>query len=147
MTYSNNVLLILDILKNEVDGDIKAALQKMTPDYKMTWMYQKGDELFPSTGPHIESELEEAYPIKGRKYDVRNISENDTVIMIELIESYPDPETGKVYRTPQIIVLELEGGKIRTGRHYCDPRLSFAKLTEAQIDAVLERTPRKLLIE
>ncbi len=147
MTNSQNTKLILDILRNEVDGDTASALEKMSQDYTMTWMYQKGDEFFPKTTPHLESELDEAYIIRGRKYDIRNITESEDVVMIELIESYPDPETGKIYRTPQVIVLELVGGKIRTGRHYCDPRLSFADLTEEQIDSVLDRTPTKLVIE
>lgn len=47
-----------------------------------------------------------------------------------MIESYPDPESRKMYRTNQVIVLELNDGKIRTGRHYCDPKLSFADLKQ-----------------
>ncbi len=113
----------------------------------MTWMYQKGDEFFPKTTPHLESELEEVYVIRGRRYDIRNIIESEDVVMVEMIESYPDPDTGKVYRTPQVIVLELQNGKIRTGRHYCDPKLSFADLTNEQINSVLDRTQSKLVIE
>jgi ketosteroid isomerase-like protein len=144
---TQNVQLVLEILKNEVDGDVAAALTKMSSDYTMTWMYQKGNEYFPKTTPHIESELDDAYIIRGRKYDIRNIAENENLVMVEMIESYPDPETGQMYRTPQVIVLELENGKIRTGRHYCDPRLSLANLSEEEINHTLERTPTKIIVE
>ena len=42
----------------------------------------------------------------------------------------------KVYRTPLVIVLEMEKGKIKKGRHYCDPDLSYLYLTEKQIKKV-----------
>jgi ketosteroid isomerase-like protein len=147
MEYSKNIKTVLAILKNEVDGDVKAALQKMTGDYSMTWMYQRGEELFPATGKSVESEMEEAYPIKGRRYDIRNIAEGDDVIMVELIESYPDPETGKEYRTPLVLVLEMEDGKIKKGRHYCDPRTSFMYLSQKQIDEGLKGTDSKIIID
>lgn len=147
MTNSLQVQLVLDILKNEAEGDVRSALEKMTSDYKMTWVYEgKNGELFPSTGENIHNELDEVYPIKGRKYDIRNIAEGGNVVMIEMIESYPDPDTGKVYRTPQVIVLELSNGKIRTGRHYTDPRLSYLDLTEEQLQGALRNTTTKMVI-
>ncbi|PJC56251.1 hypothetical protein CO026_01410 [Candidatus Kaiserbacteria bacterium CG_4_9_14_0_2_um_filter_41_32] len=146
MNTSLNIQLVLDILKNEADGDIKAALTKMTKDYKMTWMYQGKEYLFPTTSNDVDAELEDVYPIKGREYDIRNIAEGENVVMIEMIESYPDPDDGQMYRTPQVIVLELKDGLIRTGRHYTDPRLSFMKLTKEQLDSVLCDTKTKKII-
>lgn len=144
---SPNIQLVLEILKNEADGDVAAALEKMTADYSMTWMYQgKDGELFPTTGKDVEAELEEVYPIKGREYDIRNITEGENVVMLEVIESYLDPDTGQMYRTPQIIVLQFENGKIKTGRHYCDPRLSHLELSKEQINTALKDTPTKHLI-
>jgi len=64
-----------------------------------------------------------------------------------MIESYPDPETGDVYRTPLVIVLEFEGDKIKTGRHYCDPRLSFMHLTKEQTDKAFKNPDPKEVIE
>ena len=145
--HSDNIKLILEILKNEVDGDVTSALQKMSPDYSMTWMYQKGTQYFPTTSPHLKTELDDVYVIKGRSYDIRNITESENIVMVEMIESYPDPDSDKIYRTPQVIVLELHDGKIRTGRHYCDPKLSFADLSQEQIDSALVRTPSKLMIK
>jgi len=133
--YSKNVQTVIDILKDEINGDVKSALKKMTKDYTMTWVYQKKNgELFPSTKNDLNAELEEVYPIKGREYDIKNIAEGENVVMIELIESYPDPETKKVYRTPLVIVLEMKGEKIRTGRHYTDPKLSYLHLTKKQVE-------------
>lgn len=147
MTHSKNVQLVLDILKNEIDGDINGALEKMADDYSMTWVYQGKDILFPSTGDNVKELMKDAYPIKGREYVIKNIAEGDGLVMIEVIESYPDEETGEVYRTPQIIVLEISDGKIRTGRHYTDPRLSYMNLSEEAIDSALRNTSTKIHIK
>lgn len=147
MSFSKNIQLVLAILKNEADGDVAAAFEKMTDDYSMTWMYQaKDNSLFPTTGENIKAELDDVYPIKGREYDIRNITESENVVMVEVIESYPDPDTGVMYRTPQVIVLELENGKIKTGRHYTDPRLSYLKLSKESIDKAVHSTSTKFLI-
>jgi len=133
--HSKNVQTVIDILKDEIKGDIKSALKKMTKDYTMTWVYQKKNgELFPSTKNDLNAELEEVYPIKGREYDIKNIAEGENVVMIELIESYKNPEIKKAYRTPLVIVLEMKGGKIKTGRHYTDPKLSYLHLTKKQAE-------------
>ncbi len=121
----------LSLLKDEIKGDIKNALQKMSPKYSMTWVYktQKG-VLFPSVDYRtIKKAMKDAYQISGRQYEIKNIAEGDNVVMVEMIESYPDPETKKVYRTPLVIVLEFENEKVVTGRHYCDPGLSHTELT------------------
>lgn len=138
---SKNVRTVINILKDEIRGDIKSALKKMAKNYTMTWVYRKKNgDLFPSTKIDFKSELKEVYPIKGRKYNVINIAESKDVVMVELIESYPDPETKKIYRTPLVIVLEMKNGKIRTGRHYCDPNLSYANLTEQQIKKIYKNS-------
>lgn len=146
--HSKNVQLVLDILKNEVDGDVQSALNKTANDYSMTWVYQKENgELFPSTKKTLEKELEEVYIIKDRKYLIKNIAEAENLVVIEMIESYPDPETGNIYRTPQVIVLELQNGRIKTGRHYCDPKVSYLHLSEEKIkEAYKNRTKEDLLI-
>jgi ketosteroid isomerase-like protein len=147
MAYSKKVQIVLDILKNEADGNVTEALEKMTDDYSMTWMYQaKDNSLFPTTGENVKGELDDVYPIKDREYDIRNITESDSVVMIEVIESYPDPDTGQMYRTPQVIVLEFENDKIRTGRHYTDPRLSFLELKKEDINQALRDNKSKIII-
>jgi hypothetical protein len=147
MMRSKNIQLVLDILKDEVSGNGAAALSKMAHDYSMTWMYKRGEVLFPVTRSDFKSELSDAYEIKGRKYEIKNIAEGDGVVMIELIESYPDPETKRMYRTPLVIVLEIEVGKIKTGRHYCDPDISSSNLRPDDMEKAFLRTETKLVIE
>lgn len=137
--YSQNIQTVLDILKDEATGNVAAALSKTHPDYTMTWVYNSHrKELFPRTTMSNknadEESLEDVYRIKGRKYEILNITENSDVVMLELIESYPDPETQEMYRTPLVLVLTFKDGKIITGRHYCDPEISFMNLTEEQVD-------------
>lgn len=112
----------------------------------MTWMYQGKEVLFPTTGTAVDEELDEVYHIKGRLYDIRNITECENVVMLEMIESYPDPDTGKMYRTPQVIVLEMKDGKILTGRHYCDPAVSRLEVSDEDIERGLKGTPTKILV-
>ncbi|MGV7222181.1 MAG: nuclear transport factor 2 family protein [Nitrospinales bacterium] len=132
---SENLKTVFEILIDEIKGDVKSALSKMTDDYSMTWMHEnKNGDIFPQTRNNIKSELEQVYHIKGREYDIKNIAEGDNLIMLEMIESYPDTKTNKVYRTPQVIVLEMRDGKIRTGRHYNDPKLSYLHLSKNQIE-------------
>jgi ketosteroid isomerase-like protein len=134
---SKQVKLVLDILQKEIVGDVQGALKSLTRDYTMTWIYQGSNgKLFPRTTNDLQGELEEVYPIKGRKYDIKHIAEGKNVVMVEMVESYPDPKTKKIYRTPLVIVLELKGNKIQRGRHYCDPRLSYKYLTTQQINKI-----------
>ncbi|TSC84847.1 MAG: hypothetical protein G01um101413_231 [Parcubacteria group bacterium Gr01-1014_13] len=143
--FSKNIKVVLEILKNEVDGDVASALKRMTNDYTMTWVYV-GKNLFPSTTPNLKAELEEVYPIKGRQYEIRNIAEGEGVVMVELVESYPDPKTKKAYRTPLVLILEIKDGKIRTGRHYLDPRISGKYLTKNQVEKAYKNSKGSLLI-
>ncbi len=145
--FSKNIQIVLDILQDEVNGDVVSALQKMTDDYTMTWVDMgDGTQLFRSTGESIRKEIEKVYPIKERIYDIKNIAEGDNMVMVELIESYPDLETKKVYRTPLVLVLEMKDGKIRTGRHYLDPRISSRYLTKEKIEKAYKNSKRSVLI-
>lgn len=133
--HTKNIETVLGVLRDEIEGNVMHALENLDANYTMTWMYQapKKKELFPSTKKTTREELSEVYHIKGRKYDIKNIADNGDTVFIEMIESYPDPKTNKVYRTPQVIVLEMKDGKIKTGRHYCDPNLSYEYLSEKDI--------------
>ena len=135
---SKNIKTVLEILRNEVNGDVKSTMKKLTDDYSMTWMYKSNTVLFPKTKKNLQAELDEVYPVKGREYDIVNIAEGKNLVMLELTESYPAPKTKKIYRTPMVIVLEMKNGKIKTGRHYCDPRLSFMDLKKQQIKKALK---------
>ncbi len=146
--YSKQIQTVLDILQDEIDGDTASALKKVTKDYTMTWVYQtlRKKKLFPTDTMHNEQSTEEIYEIKGRQYDIKNIAEGKNVVMIEMIESYPDPDTKKVYRTPLVIVLEMHRGKIRTGRHYCDPNLSYLHLNKREIEKAYKKSRKDNMI-
>lgn len=136
---SKNIKTVLQILEDEKNGDVKSALQKMANNYLMTWVYKtKSGELFPKTKKDFQKELADVYKIRNRQYDIKNVAENDNVVMVELIESYVDPNTKEMYRTPLVLVLEMESGKIKKGRHYCDPQLSYLHLSEEQIQKIFE---------
>lgn len=136
---SKNIKTVISILQDEVKGDYKKALKKVHEDYSMTWMYKSmGGKLFPRTGRNIKKEFKEVYLIKDRKYDLKNIAEGQTVVMVEMVESYPNPKTKKVFRTPLVIVLEMKKGKIKRGRHYCDPRVSYLYLPKKEIDRIFK---------
>lgn len=132
-----NIETIREILQDEVEGRVQAALDKMDPDYKMTWVYRRRDgALFPSEKINRKEQLEDTYKIQGREYKINRILADDNTVMAEMSESYPDPKTGKIYLTPMMMVWEFENGKIRRGRHYCDPQLSYENLTEDQINSL-----------
>ncbi len=146
MKLSKNVATVLEILHDEVCGDARAALKKMTADYTMTWMYNGATTLFPHVKVDAAQGLDDAYKIKGRQYEIKNIAEGKNVVMIEMIESYPDSKTKKVYRTPLVIVLEMKGLKIRTGRHYCDPRISYLHLEKNKIKKAFKNSSSQTML-
>lgn len=147
MKYSKNMQVIIDILRDEIIGNTSGALKKMTKNYTMTWVYETKDgSLFPKTSVSEAADLEDAYIIKGRKYEIMHIAEGKDVIIVELIESYPDAKTKKTYRTPLVLVLEMKNGKIETGRHYCDPRLSYRYLTAAQTKKAFAKKQKPLIV-
>jgi ketosteroid isomerase-like protein len=144
---STNRQIVLDILRDEARGNVASALHKMSRDYTMTWVYQSGKDLFPSIAPDFKTELREAYATEGREYDIRNIAEGEGVVMVELIESYPNPKTKKVHRTPLVLVLEMKKGKIQKGRHYCDPSLSHLYLNKGEINKAYKGTKTNRIIK
>lgn len=134
---AKNEKLVRGILQDEITGDVQSALNKMHPNYSMTWVYKRRDGvLFPKvTSEKIRQEMEKVYVIKGRKYDIKNLLSQNNIVVVEMVESYPDPNNPqKVYRTPLVIVLEIKNGKIYKGRHYCDPQISYEFLSESQVN-------------
>jgi ketosteroid isomerase-like protein len=133
--WSRNIRTVLNSLDAEAKGDVKRTLKLLHPAYSMTWVEKDSrGKLFPHTSHDIKKELEEVYPIQGRQYEIQHIAEGKNTVIIEMVESYPDSKTKKVYRTPLVIVLEMSGGKIKKGRHYCDPRLPYLYLKKNQIE-------------
>ncbi len=150
--FSKNVQTVIDVLYDEVRGDVSAALKKITKDYSMTWVDAgiDGKELFPTTTNNMESELKGAYWIRGRQYEILHIAEGEGVIFVELIESFPKQTpkktSKKIYSTPLVLVLEMKNGKIRTGRHYLDPRLSQKFLTKKQLAKAYQKQHPPIIV-
>ena len=62
----------------------------------MTWVFEtQNGSLFPKTAISKDIDLNDTYVIKGRKYEIIHIAEAKNIVIVELIESYPDPETKK----------------------------------------------------
>lgn len=146
---SKNIQIVLDILRDEVRGSVESALKKMSDSYSMTWIYKSPRKgvLFPKTDKNLKKEMRQSYPIKGRQYDIKHIAEGNGVVMLELVESYPDPKTKKIYRTPLVLVLEMNKSKIQTGRHYCDPNLSYLHLSKSQVARAYGKKKSKFIIK
>lgn len=90
-------------------------------------------------GEKLLEYMDMAFETKGREYEFVSVVANfDTqTVVVEFVESYPDTETGKVYRTPQVAVCVVKDGKIYRTRHYMDPRLSYECLDKSDIDKAL----------
>ncbi len=132
---SENVQLVLEILNDEVSGNTGSALKKLHSNYTMTWVYKNNKgKLFPNFKKPSTRNMKNVYAVKDRHYDIKNIAEGKNIVMIELVESYSNPETHKKYRTPLVLILHLKKGKIITGRHYCDPNISYLHLSKKQVD-------------
>jgi ketosteroid isomerase-like protein len=99
------------------------------------------NEIFPSLGgPKLQELISEAFIIKGREFIFKNVlaDESEQTVIVEFIESYPDPKSGKVYRTPQVAICKVKDGKIYRTRHYMDPRLSYLYLDQKSIDKAFQ---------
>ena len=149
---SNNIELVFEILRNEVNGNVKSAQKKMHDDFTVTYMYKnKKSELFPSFSKPSDFDLSEIYKIKDKSYEIKNYAENNfdkyDVVFVELIERYTDPKTGKKYQTPIVIVLEIEDGKIKTNRHYCGNDLSFEDISAETINSAFKGESQEIFVD
>lgn len=141
----NKIKIVFNILLDEVGGNVKNALEKMDKNYSMTWMYNSKKKLFPVVEKQdIKKVINDVYAIKGRKYEVYNFSENESSVFVELIESYP--VKNKVYRTPLVLVIYFENGKISLGRHYCDPTIYKVSLDKKIINKAYKNQKPKFII-
>jgi len=144
----NLVEIALALLQDEATGDIVSAKKKMDLDnYSMTWMYHSKDTFFPVVKEEVLKEvMENVYETQDRQYEIMNTAQNDNIVFIEMIESYPNSQTGKVYRTPITLVLEFnEEGKVVRGRHYCDPDLSDKDLSTESIHNAIGSIPELII--
>jgi hypothetical protein len=104
----------------------------------MTWVNYSFGKLFRRVNrdKNFIGLIQKIYKIKGRIYDIKNIIANKNVVMVELVESYPDKKTKFFFRTPLVLVLEFKKGKVFRGRHYYDPKISKMKLSKNKINFI-----------
>ena len=139
MLNSNELVkLVLTSFELERNGDVEKAKSLLHQDFKVTEMSEWYDgTIFKSlTGREVKELMKKAFAFKGREFDFKNVvsNEKDQTVLVEFVESYPDPKSGKVYRTPQVAVCEVKDGKIFRTRHYNDPRLSYKYLSEEDVN-------------
>ena len=135
--------LVLDSFIAEKNNDINEGRECITEDFTVTEMtLGKDGNHFPSlTGEELDNLMNLAFKIEGREYEFKSIvaDEKTQTVIVEFIESYPEPKTGQIYRTPQISVCKIKSGKIFRTRHYMDPRLSFENIDEETMNEVFNR--------
>ena len=130
--------LVLASFEAEKNNDIEINKALLHPNFKMVDMVLSSDlKPFPSLeGEELEKQIQLAFPIKGRQFVFHTViaDEDSQKVIIEFTESYPDPKSKKVYRTPQIAVCEIKDGKIYRTRHYMDPRISHKNISSEDLE-------------
>lgn len=127
----NNIKIAKEILQDEVLGNVESALNKMHPDYSVTWMTHTNSGNLTTKSIHDEGFIDlmkQAYSMKNRSYDIKNITATGDVVMIECIEQYEDK--GRLYQTPLVLAITFKDNKIWKSRHYCDHDLSFENIKD-----------------
>lgn len=134
--------LVIDSFLAEKERDIARNKQLIHGEFAFVDMVKDAkSQLFPRVqGGQMIDLMEQAFKIKGREFVFKTIlaDSDQQIVVVEFIESYPDPKTGQVYRTPQVAICEIKDGKIFRTRHYMDPRLSFMEISQAQIEEAYE---------
>lgn len=141
MTKKELINLVLESFAAEKEGDSRKGLSLIDDDFKVTEMFLIKDKPFISiSGEEIRESIKNVYKIEGREYVFKNVvaDEEKEIVFVEFVESYPDSETGEVYRTPQVAVIEVKNGKLHRTRHYTDPHLSSKYLSEEEVDKAFE---------
>lgn len=131
--------LVLASFEAEKDNDINKNKSLLHPNFRMIDMVHtdKSPPFRTLEGNDLEHQIKIAFPIKGREFVFKSIlvDVKDQKVIVEFIESYPDPVTKQVYKTPQIAICEIKDGLIHRTRHYMDPRLSYDNISETEIES------------
>jgi ketosteroid isomerase-like protein len=141
LTHPQLIDLILSSFEAERTSDTEKGLKLLHPDFAVVEMSatSQGEPFTRVTGEEIRNSIREVFQISDREYQfVHTLADEVTqTVMIEFVESYTDPDTGKRFRTPNVSVVEVKDGLIWRSRHYNDKDLSFMHLTQEQIDGAL----------
>jgi len=126
----------------EKEGDVAKNAELLHEDFKVVDMVIAQDgSIFPTLeASKLKEQIDTAFKIEGREFTFKTVvaDESTQTVVVEFIESYPDPETSQLYRTPQVAICQIKDGKIYRTRHYMDPRLSYENLSQSQIEKALE---------
>ncbi len=136
MTHTN---IIIKLLQLEADGNSEEAMNYLSDNYKMTWMYKTKSKTFPQVrvDKDFKNKMEEVYSYTEREYKIYSILENDNIVTAEIVESYFDKSKNKKHVTPIAFVWTFDkDGKVETGKHYCDPDISYESLEDYDFDAL-----------
>lgn len=130
--------IILASYEAERTGDVALNKSLISPDFKFTDMVvdEDGAPFIKMGGQEASELMNEAFKIKGRKFIFKTIvaDEDTQKVIVEFIESYPDPNSGKEFRTPQVAIIEFNNGLIHRTRHYLDPRISYLYLAADEVE-------------
>lgn len=141
MTHTNTIIKLLQL---EADGDSGEAMNYLSDNYKMTWMYKTKNKTFPQVkvDKDFKNKMEEVYAYKQREYKIYSILENDNIVTAEIVESYYDGSKNIRHVTPIAFVWTFdEDGEVETGKHYCDPDISYESLEEYDFDILYGHKP------
>jgi len=128
--------------KAEREHDVVANAKILHPQFKVTDMLLTEDNtVFPElTGKNLQQLIKTAFKIKNRDYQFKTIVADvkTQTVVVEFVESYPDPSSGKVFRTPQVAICSFKDGRLYRTRHYMDPRLPYKYLNSSIINKAFE---------
>jgi ketosteroid isomerase-like protein len=130
--------LVLTSYQAEKEGDVNENKKLLHENFEVVDMvYETEAAFFPRLqGEQLDALMTSAFKIKGRQFEFKTViaDEQQQKVVVEFVESFPDPKTGNIYRTPQVSICIVRDGKIFRTRHYMDPRLSFAFLSTETIE-------------
>jgi hypothetical protein len=135
---------IISLLKYEVEGNVQDALKLLSDEYVMVWMFKSKNTYFPSVkvDKNFNKKIEDAYSYLGREYKIYSMLENGNIVSAEIVESYLDNDSKKIRCTPISFVWTFdEDGKVLTGKHYCDPVISYEDLSAINFNDIYGKEP------
>lgn len=140
-TKDELIKMTLSSFDAERAGDIDRNLEIIDKDFVMTDIVVGPNDtpFIVHAGKDMESLMQLAFQTKGRQYFFNTViaDENTQTVIVEFIESYPNPSNRQVYVTPQVAICVYKEGKLYRTRHYMDPRLSNMRLDIEEVKRII----------
>lgn len=140
LTKDQLIKITLATFEAECNHKVTDNLKVMDKEFAVTDMIMTAKGNFPRLkGKKLRNCMQEAFKIKARHFVFHTVLADTTTqtVIVEFTESYPDPKTKKIFRTPQVAICQFKNGKLYRTRHYMDPRLSFEYLEMFEIEDAL----------